>query len=55
MQEQKHFLSYDRGGVKWQVGPQFRYQLLSSYESEYPIREYLMEYGIKIGITKSIR
>lgn len=49
------FLSYDRGGVKWQVGPQFRYQLLSSYESEYPIREYLMEYGIKIGITKSIR
>ncbi len=49
------FLSYDRGGVKWQIGPQFRYQLLSSYESEYPIREYLMEYGIKIGITKSIR
>jgi hypothetical protein len=49
------FLSYDRGGVKWQVGPQFRYQVLSSYESAYPIREYLMEYGIKIGITKSIR
>lgn len=49
------YISYDRGGVTWQVGPQFRYQLLSSYKKEYPIREYLMEYGIKVGITKTIR
>jgi hypothetical protein len=49
------FVSYTRGGVKWQVGPQFRYQLLSSYENVYPIKEYLMEYGIKVGITKTIR
>lgn len=49
------FVSYSRGGVKWQVGPQFRYQLLSSYENVYPIKEYLMEYGIKVGITKTIR
>jgi len=49
------FIAYVRGGVKWQVGPQFRYQLLSSYQKEYPIKEYLMEYGIKIGITKTIR
>jgi hypothetical protein len=49
------YISYDRGGVKWQVGPQFRYQLLSSYKKEYPIKEYLMEYGIKVGITKTIR
>ncbi len=49
------FLSYDRGGIKWQVGPQFRYQLLSSYKNAYPIKEYLMEYGIKIGVTKTIR
>jgi hypothetical protein len=49
------FLSYARGDVKWQVGPQFRYQLLSSYDKAYPIKEYLMEYGIKIGITKTIR
>ncbi len=49
------FLSYNRGGVKWQVGPQFRYQLLSSYQNVYPIKEYLMEYGIKVGITKTIR
>jgi hypothetical protein len=49
------FIAYERGGVKWQVGPQFRYQLLSSYQKEYPIKEYLMEYGIKVGITKTIR
>ena len=49
------FVAYVRGGVKWQVGPQFRYQLLSSYKKEYPIKEYLMEYGIKVGITKTIR
>lgn len=49
------YFSYSSGDVKWQVGPQFRYQLLSSYQNEYPIKEYLMEYGIKVGITKTIR
>ena len=49
------YISYTRGDVKWQVGPQFRYQLLSSYQNVYPIKEYLMEYGIKVGITKTIR
>jgi hypothetical protein len=49
------YLSYSHNGVKWQVGPQFRYQLLSTYSKEYPIKEYLMEYGIKVGITKTIR
>ena len=49
------FISYQTGGVKWQVGPQFRYQLLSSYADQYPIREYLMEYGVKIGVSKTIR
>lgn len=49
------FVSYKTGELKWQVGPQFRYQLLSTYTSKYPIRENLMEYGIKIGVTKTIR
>ncbi|HRE51347.1 MAG TPA: hypothetical protein PK339_08000 [Flavitalea sp.] len=49
------FISYTKAGVRWQVGPQFRYQLFSSYAKEYPIKEYLMEYGIKIGVTKTIR
>ena len=49
------FLSYQAAGVKWQIGPQFRYQLLSSYTDEYPVKEYLMEYGIKVGVSKTIR
>ncbi|NML19491.1 hypothetical protein HHL16_01335 [Pseudoflavitalea sp. G-6-1-2] len=49
------FVAYKTGSLKWQVGPQFRYQLLSSYVKEYPIREYLMEYGVKIGVTKTLR
>src|SRR5690606_34620470 len=27
------FISYSSGDLKWQVGPQFRYQLLSSYKN----------------------
>jgi hypothetical protein len=49
------YVSYSVGGVRWQVGPQFRYQLLSSYVNKYPVKEYLMEYGVKIGVTKTIR
>ncbi len=47
------FISYKTGGLKWQIGPQFRSQLLSSYSNQYRIREYLTEYGIKFGVTKS--
>lgn len=49
------FISYKTGDLKWQVGPQVRYQLLSSYIKEYPIRENLYQYGIKIGVAKTIR
>ena len=49
------FISYKTGDLKWQVGPQLRYQLLSSYIKEYPIREHLFEYGIKIAVAKTIR
>ena len=49
------FVSYQAAGLKWQVGPQFRSQLLSSYSNQYRVREYLTEYGIKIGVTKTLR
>jgi hypothetical protein len=48
-------ISYQSGGLKWQVGPQFRSQLLSSYSNQYQVREYLTEYGLKIGVTKTFR
>jgi len=49
------FISYQAGGIKWQLGPQFRSQLLSSYSNQYRVREYLTEFGIKFGITKTLR
>jgi hypothetical protein len=48
------FIAYTTGDLKWQVGPQFRYQVLSSYVRRYPIAEHLMEFGIKIGVAKNI-
>ncbi|HMH24777.1 MAG TPA: hypothetical protein VK563_23540, partial [Puia sp.] len=49
------FLSYRIGAIRWQIGPEFRYQLLSTYSNQYPIRENLKGYGLKIGISKAIR
>jgi hypothetical protein len=42
------------GDFKWQFGPQLRYQHLSTYTNEYPIKEYLIDYGFKIGFTKTL-
>lgn len=49
------FLSVNSGPVKWFMAPQFRYQILSSYSDNYPIREHLVEYGLKLGIKRTIR
>jgi len=49
------YLSISTGNFKWQIGPQFRYQLLSSYKDKYPIKEYLLDYGFKIGLSRTIR
>jgi hypothetical protein len=45
------FLSYTNHRTKWQVGPQIRYQVLSSFQNKYPVKENLFDYGLKIGIT----
>ena len=49
------YVSYNMGSFKWQAGPQLRYQLMSSYKSQYPVKEYLVDFGFKIGVTKSLR
>lgn len=49
------YLSYSTGKFKWQIGPQFRYQLLSTLSGSYPIKEHLLDYGVKFGIVKSLR
>jgi outer membrane protein with beta-barrel domain len=48
------FISYKIGAFRWQIGPQLRYQLLSTYTDQYPIKENLKQYGIKIGVSKTI-
>jgi hypothetical protein len=49
------FLSIKSGSVKWSIGPQLRYQILSSFKKEYPISEHLLDYGFKIGLTKTLK
>ena len=49
------FVSYKLAGFRFQLGPQLRYQLFSSYADEYPVKEFLTEYAIKLGISRTIR
>lgn len=43
------FVTYSTGRIKWQVGPQVRYQHLSSFVSRYPVNENLFDIGLKVG------
>lgn len=45
--------SYKLRDAKIYFGPQVRYQHLPTYNDAYPIKEYRLDYGIKIGIIKS--
>lgn len=45
------FVSYSTGNLRWQVGPQVRYQLLSSFVEKYPVKENLFDFGMKVGIS----
>ena len=45
------FVAYSTGNLKWQVGPQVRYQLLSSFRAEYPVKENLFDFGFKVGVA----
>ena len=46
------FVTFTAGKVKWEIGPDIHYQLLSTYKGYYPIKEHLLNYGIRIGISK---
>ena len=37
------------------VGPQIRYQHLPTYVDKYPIKEYRVDYGIRLGIIRAIK
>lgn len=44
------FAGYTTGKLKWKVGPQLRYQLLSSFQKKYPVKEHLIDFGLKVGV-----
>ncbi|MFZ9388892.1 MAG: hypothetical protein ACO25B_13555 [Chitinophagaceae bacterium] len=44
------FSAHTTGKVRWRVGPQVRYQLMSSFDRNYPIKEHLFDFGLKLGI-----
>ncbi len=48
-------LNFENKGYRWSIAPQFRYQILSSFKDKYPIKENLMDMGIKVGIIKTIK
>jgi hypothetical protein len=47
-------VNFENNGYRWSIAPQFRYQLLSSFKDKYPLKENLMDMGIKVGIIKTI-
>ena len=47
-------ITYKTGASSWQIGPQIRYQHLPTYSNLYPVKEYLIDYGIRLGYTKQI-
>lgn len=46
------YVSFTSNSFNWQIGPQMRYQLLSTYSKRYQDKEHLINYGIRVGISK---
>ena len=49
------FISYKVNGLTWQLGPQFRTQLISTNSKNFAVKEKLVNYGLKVGVTKTIK
>ncbi len=44
------FAGSTTGKLKWRIGPQVRYQTMSSFQKKYPVQEHLFDFGLKMGI-----
>lgn len=49
------YVAYSTGKLAWQVGPQVRYQLLSSFVTKYPVKENLFDFGLRVGVSLNPR
>lgn len=45
-------ISFESDHAEWKVGPNVRYQILSTYSNIYPVREHFISYGIQVGVRK---
>lgn len=45
-------VSFSGNTVNWKIGPNFRYQILSTYNNVYPVKEHFLSYGIQVGVSK---
>jgi hypothetical protein len=46
------YINFNATRLNWEIGPQIRYQLLSSYVNT-PFNEHLLNYGIRFGISRA--
>jgi len=46
------FISFGSNKIRWHIGPDIHYQLLSTYKNSYLSEEHLIDYGIRIGISR---
>jgi hypothetical protein len=44
------FIGFQGKKTRYTLGPQARYQILSSFEKAYPVQEHLFDIGIKLGV-----
>ncbi|MBM3412947.1 MAG: hypothetical protein FJY19_06165 [Bacteroidetes bacterium] len=44
------YAKFSVGKTDFKVGPQFRYQLFSSFKKGYPVSEHLYDFGVKLGV-----
>ncbi|MBC7889392.1 MAG: hypothetical protein H7Z13_16055 [Ferruginibacter sp.] len=49
------FITYKSNGFTYQVGPQFRTQLFSTNSRKYAVEEKLVNYGLKFGVSKTLK
>lgn len=45
------YARFKAGATDFRIGPQVRYQALSSFKKGYPVQEHLYDFGIKVGMT----
>lgn len=44
------FIGFQGKKLHYTLGPQARYQMLSSFDKSYPVREHLFDIGLKLGV-----